>query len=109
MTDFGGPSPSCSTEPQPTLSLGPGGNHGDQGQDIDYPGGLDSFSETPRFNIVVKEEEEDLEEWSFNYTGESPNPSSSIQGGSQQQEATSVDVPPIGLVLTKTSRLNPQL
>uniref|UniRef100_A0A8C7W6T2 C2H2-type domain-containing protein n=1 Tax=Oncorhynchus mykiss TaxID=8022 RepID=A0A8C7W6T2_ONCMY len=89
--DFGGPSPSCSTEPRPTLSLGPDGDHGDrdytpQGQEIGYPGGLDSFSEIPRFNIVVKEEEEDLEEWSFNYTGESPNPSSSDEASAERRQ-----------------------
>ncbi|XP_042172681.1 uncharacterized protein LOC121838727 isoform X6 [Oncorhynchus tshawytscha] len=65
------PSPSCSTKPQPTVSPGPDRNHGDQ---KDKPQGqervtvsLDINSETPTFNIVVKEEED----WELDNTGES--------------------------------------
>ncbi|XP_031677579.1 uncharacterized protein LOC116373022 isoform X4 [Oncorhynchus kisutch] len=80
--DPSSPSPSCSTEPQPTVSPGPDRNHGDQedsnhGDQNDKPQGqervtvsLDINSETPTFNIVVKEEEED---WELDNTGESPS------------------------------------
>ncbi|KAM9491780.1 uncharacterized protein ACWYII_003831 [Salvelinus alpinus] len=71
--DPSSPSPSCSTEPQPTVSPGPDRNHGDQ---EDTPQGQervtvspDINSETPTFNIVVKEEED----WELDNTGESPS------------------------------------
>ncbi|XP_064856986.1 uncharacterized protein LOC115122853 isoform X2 [Oncorhynchus nerka] len=80
--DPSSPSSSCSTEPQPTVFPGPDRNHGDQedsnhGDQKDTPQGqervtvsLDINSETPTFNIVVKEEEED---WELDNTGESPS------------------------------------
>ncbi|XP_064817448.1 clumping factor B-like [Oncorhynchus masou masou] len=80
--DPSSPSPSCSTDPQPTVSPDPDRNHGDQeysnhGDQKDTPQGqervtvsLDINSETPTFNIVVKEEEED---WELDNAGESPS------------------------------------
>uniref|UniRef100_A0AAZ3SM78 C2H2-type domain-containing protein n=2 Tax=Oncorhynchus tshawytscha TaxID=74940 RepID=A0AAZ3SM78_ONCTS len=71
--DPSNPPLSCSTEPNPPESLVPDSNLRD----------IDNCSEIPRFNIVVKEEEED---WDVDNTGENPNPSSSEEASTEQHQ-----------------------
>ncbi|XP_064856989.1 oocyte zinc finger protein XlCOF6-like isoform X2 [Oncorhynchus nerka] len=97
--DPSSPSSSCSTEPQPTVSPGPDrnqedSNHGDQKDTPQcqerFTVSLDINSETPTFNIVVKEEED----WELDNTGESPShhsaagesPSISVSGEPEQHQ-----------------------